>query len=123
MTVCLCVFQLICSYLFYPCHNVGMTVCLCVFQLICSYLFYPCHNVGMTVCLCVFQLICSYLFYPLSFLMGVDADDRLKMGELIGTKTFLNEFYAYTELSVYINNRKTLNEYVHTSIVLQRLVR
>ena len=78
----------------------------------------PCHSVGMTVFLRVFQLICSYLFYPLSFLMGVDADDRLKMGELIGTKTFLNEFYAYTELSVYINNRKTLNEYVDASIVL-----
>ena len=63
----------------------------------------------------VFQLICSYVFYPLSFLMGVDSDDCLKMGELIGTKTFLNEFYAYTELSVYIKNRRMLNEYVQTS--------
>ena len=60
----------------------------------------------------MFQLICSYVFYPLSFLMGVDSGDRLKMGELIGTKTFLNEFYAYTELSVYIKNRETLNAYV-----------
>nr|KAG5700919.1 hypothetical protein BaRGS_034204 [Batillaria attramentaria] len=29
---------------------------------------------------------------PLSFLMGVDAEDRLVVGELIGTKTFLNEY-------------------------------
>ncbi|KAK7110215.1 uncharacterized transporter HI_0519-like [Littorina saxatilis] len=59
-----------------------------------------------------FQLISSYVFFPLSFLMGVDGEDGLKMGELIGTKTFLNEFVAYTELSVYINNRKTLNTYL-----------
>ncbi|KAK7108522.1 solute carrier family 28 member 3-like [Littorina saxatilis] len=58
-----------------------------------------------------FQLICSYVFYPLSFLMGVDEEDLLKMGELIGIKTFLNEFVAYSHLSVFINNRKTFNTY------------
>jgi nucleoside permease NupC len=42
--------------------------------------------------------------------MGVDDGDRLKVGELIGTKTFLNEFYAYTELSIYIKNNITLTE-------------
>ncbi|KAK7087825.1 solute carrier family 28 member 3-like [Littorina saxatilis] len=69
-------------------------------------------RVGMHDPKLTFQLISSYVFYPLSFLMGVDGDDRLKMGELIGTKTFLNEFVAYTELSVYINNRKTLDAYL-----------
>ena len=57
----------------------------------------------------ILQLICSYVFYPLAFLMGVDTADCLTVGELIGTKTFLNEFYAYTELSVYIKNREILN--------------
>lgn len=60
-----------------------------------------------------FQLVCSYLFYPLSFLMGVDAEDRLALGELIGTKTFLNEFVAYLDLSVYIKNKKQLELYLH----------
>lgn len=69
-------------------------------------------RVGMHDPKLTFQLISSYVFYPLSFLMGVDEVDRLKMGQLIGTKTFLNEFYAYTELSVYINNGKTLEQYL-----------
>lgn len=59
-----------------------------------------------------FQLICSYLFYPLSFLMGVDAADRLVLGELIGTKTFLNEFVAYTDLSILIRNKESFQQYL-----------
>ncbi|KAL8560386.1 hypothetical protein ACOMHN_006117 [Nucella lapillus] len=70
------------------------------------------ERVGMYDPKLTFQLICSYVFYPLSFLMGVDKEDVLKLGELIGTKTFLNEFYAYTELAVYIKNRKIFDEYL-----------
>ncbi|CAG5116017.1 unnamed protein product, partial [Candidula unifasciata] len=41
-----------------------------------------------------FQLICSYIFWPLAFLMGADQDDCRVIAQLIGTKTFLNEFVA-----------------------------
>ncbi|KAJ8314278.1 hypothetical protein KUTeg_008839 [Tegillarca granosa] len=58
-----------------------------------------------------FQLICSYLFWPVAFLMGVEMVDCRKVAELIGVKTFVNEFVAYTELSVYINNQKNLTWY------------
>lgn len=43
---------------------------------------------------------------PVAFLMGVDWEDAGIIGELIGIKTFLNEFVAYKDLSVYIANRK-----------------
>ncbi|KAL5007459.1 hypothetical protein ScPMuIL_016265 [Solemya velum] len=58
-----------------------------------------------------FQLICSYVFWPLAFMLGVDYDDCGKVGELIGVKTFINEFVAYTDLSVYINNVKNITWY------------
>ncbi|XP_025094256.1 uncharacterized protein LOC112563975 [Pomacea canaliculata] len=58
-----------------------------------------------------FQLMCSYLFWPLAFLMGVEAPDRRAFGELVGTRIVLNEFIAYTDLSKYIHNRATLDQY------------
>jgi pyrimidine nucleoside transport protein len=42
---------------------------------------------------------------PLAYLMGVDWKDAGMVGELIGMKTFLNEFLAYKELSGYMKNR------------------
>ncbi|XP_069109909.1 uncharacterized transporter HI_0519-like isoform X1 [Argopecten irradians] len=53
-----------------------------------------------------FQLICSYLLMPVAYLMGVDWKDANVVGELIGIKTFLNEFIAYSELSTYIKARE-----------------
>ncbi|XP_048753840.1 solute carrier family 28 member 3-like isoform X2 [Ostrea edulis] len=53
-----------------------------------------------------FQLICSYVLRPLAYLMGVQWDDCGIVGELIGIKTFLNEFLAYGELSTYLKNRE-----------------
>ena len=40
------------------------------------------------------QLICSYVFVPVAFLMGVEWKDCRIVAELIGTKTFINEFVA-----------------------------
>ncbi|XP_072025646.1 solute carrier family 28 member 3-like [Amphiura filiformis] len=54
-----------------------------------------------------FELICSYVFMPLAYLMGADWEDCGIVAELIGTKTFLNEFVAYEKLSEYIDNRET----------------
>ena len=43
---------------------------------------------------------------PLAYLMGVEWADCGIVGELIGIKSFLNEFLAYGELSTYLDNRK-----------------
>ncbi|XP_068616920.1 solute carrier family 28 member 3-like [Brachionichthys hirsutus] len=53
-----------------------------------------------------FTLICSYVFMPLSFMMGVSWEDSFVVAELIGLKTFLNEFVAYQKLSLLITRRK-----------------
>ncbi|XP_041644088.1 solute carrier family 28 member 3-like isoform X2 [Cheilinus undulatus] len=53
-----------------------------------------------------FSLICSYVFMPLSFMMGVSWEDCFIVAELIGIKTFINEFVAYQKLSVLIKRRK-----------------
>ncbi|XP_042344590.1 solute carrier family 28 member 3-like [Plectropomus leopardus] len=53
-----------------------------------------------------FSLICSYVFMPLSFMMGVSWEDSFIVAELIGIKTFVNEFIAYQKLSVLIKRRK-----------------
>uniref|UniRef100_A0A671V1M1 Sodium/nucleoside cotransporter n=1 Tax=Sparus aurata TaxID=8175 RepID=A0A671V1M1_SPAAU len=53
-----------------------------------------------------FSLICSYVFMPLSFMMGVSWEDSFLVAELIGKKTFLNEFVAYQRLSELIKRRK-----------------
>ncbi|XP_060569421.1 solute carrier family 28 member 3-like [Ruditapes philippinarum] len=54
-----------------------------------------------------FQLICSYIFMPMAYLMGVEWSDAGVVGELVGIKTFLNEFVAYKELAKFIENRST----------------
>ena len=43
--------------------------------------------------------------------MGVETEDCRRVAELIGVKTFINEFVAYTELSKYIHNRENLTWY------------
>lgn len=55
------------------------------------------HRAGMSQPL-TFQLLCSYVLWPLAFVMGVATPDCGRVGELIGVKTFLNEYIAYTEL-------------------------
>ena len=43
--------------------------------------------------------------------MGVDAENCRKVAELIGVKTFLNEFIAYTTLGELVDNRLKFEEY------------
>ncbi|XP_052095831.1 solute carrier family 28 member 3-like isoform X2 [Mytilus californianus] len=62
--------------------------------------------------LLTFQFICSYVFWPMSWVMGVHHTDCRVLGELIGIKTFINEFVAYNELSKYIDNRANLTWYM-----------
>jgi len=48
-----------------------------------------------------FTTLCGYIFYPIAWLMGIEVDDCLAAGELIGTKVVVNEFVAYLDL---VNN-------------------
>ncbi|MCG3166889.1 MAG: putative pseudouridine transporter [Bacteroidia bacterium] len=44
------------------------------------------------------QFVLGYLCAPLSWLMGVCKEDMVLVGQLLGEKTILNEFVAYTTL-------------------------
>lgn len=44
------------------------------------------------------RLVFSYLFWPMAWVMGVAAADCAQMGNLLGLKTFANEFVAYLNL-------------------------
>jgi CNT family concentrative nucleoside transporter len=44
------------------------------------------------------QFILGYTFSPIVWLMGVTWDDAVLVGQLLGEKTILNEFYAYKTL-------------------------
>lgn len=44
------------------------------------------------------QFILGYTFSPIVWLMGVPWDDAVLVGQLLGEKTILNEFYAYKTL-------------------------
>lgn len=46
-----------------------------------------------------FELICGYVLFPVAFVMGVPAQDCVKVGALLGKKVFVNEFVAYLDLS------------------------
>ena len=45
------------------------------------------------------QSILAVLFAPLSWIMGAPAGDIFQIGQLLGEKTVLNEFYAYLSLA------------------------
>jgi CNT family concentrative nucleoside transporter len=45
-----------------------------------------------------FQFILGYIFAPISWLIGVPYADIVTVGQLLGEKTILNEFYAYATM-------------------------
>ncbi|KAB1063803.1 NupC/NupG family nucleoside CNT transporter [Salibacter halophilus] len=45
-----------------------------------------------------FQFVIGYLFAPIAYVLGVPWDDVVLVGQLLGEKTILNEFYAYVTL-------------------------
>lgn len=45
-----------------------------------------------------FEFMVGYLGAPIAWLIGVSADDAVLVGQLLGEKTILNEFYAYVTL-------------------------
>ena len=51
-----------------------------------------------------FDGICAIAFLPFAFLMGVRWEDCHAVATLLGTKTIINEFVAYTQLSELIHS-------------------
>lgn len=45
-----------------------------------------------------FELFFAKLFIPLSYIIGIPWDDCEKIGQVIATKTIVNEFVAYKRL-------------------------
>lgn len=45
-----------------------------------------------------FQFLFGYIFAPIAWMIGVPAADMVTVGQLLGEKTILNEFYAYVTL-------------------------
>lgn len=45
-----------------------------------------------------FQRLLGYVFWPFAYLMGVPAVDTAAVGQLLGTKSVLNEFLGYAAL-------------------------
>ncbi len=45
------------------------------------------------------QTVCGYLFAPTAWLMGIQWDECLKVGQLLGVKTIVNEFVAYQDMA------------------------
>lgn len=45
-----------------------------------------------------FQFVLGYLFAPISWIIGVPSADIVTVGQLLGEKTVLNEFYAYATM-------------------------
>uniref|UniRef100_A0A1I8FVC1 Nucleos_tra2_C domain-containing protein n=1 Tax=Macrostomum lignano TaxID=282301 RepID=A0A1I8FVC1_9PLAT len=59
-----------------------------------------------------FEFVLSFLFWPLALVMGVPPRDCRQVAELIGIKTFLNEFIAYQRLiTIKENHRAFLSEF------------
>jgi len=50
------------------------------------------------------ELVFSYVLWPFAVVMGADLEDCRQLGALIGIKTTVNEFVAYTELGKIITN-------------------
>jgi CNT family concentrative nucleoside transporter len=46
-----------------------------------------------------FQMILGYIFSPVAWIIGVNTNDMLNVGQLLGEKTILNEFNAYLSFS------------------------
>jgi CNT family concentrative nucleoside transporter len=45
------------------------------------------------------QFMLGYVGAPIAWLIGVPVEDMVSVGQLVGQKTVLNEFYAYVELA------------------------
>lgn len=56
------------------------------------------------------QYLLGMVFSPLAWLLGVKSGDMLIVGQLLGEKTILNEFYAYASMSKLKDTGVLINE-------------
>jgi CNT family concentrative nucleoside transporter len=50
------------------------------------------------------RMVFGWLFAPAAFLMGVESDDALKVGSLLGSKLAINEHYAYLQMKEWLSH-------------------
>jgi CNT family concentrative nucleoside transporter len=55
-------------------------------------------------------MLLGYLFAPFALLIGVEWKDAFVVGELLGTRTALNEFFAYIELGKLLKEPGAISE-------------
>lgn len=60
------------------------------------------------------QFLLGYVGAPIAWLIGVPVEDMVSVGQLVGQKTVLNEFYAYVELA----QMKGAGAFVHEKSVI-----
>jgi CNT family concentrative nucleoside transporter len=65
---------------------------------------FPEVQAGSTWGVFTLERLMGFLFAPLALMMGVPWSDCLYVGELLGSKTVLNEFIAYQRLSVLVTD-------------------
>lgn len=65
------------------------------------------HNGGKGITL---EYLFGLAFAPVAWIIGIDANDILKAGQLLGEKTVINEFYAYISLNDMIKSGALLNQ-------------
>ena len=56
-----------------------------------------------------FQMMLGYIFSPVAWIIGVNTNDMLNVGQLLGEKTILNEFNAYLSFSQ-MKNQGTITD-------------
>ncbi len=61
-----------------------------------------------------FQLVLGYVFSPLAVVVGIPMDDMIIAGQLLGEKTVINEFYAYSSLG----KLKDAGTFIHAQSVI-----
>lgn len=54
------------------------------------------------------ELILGWVFAPIAFLIGVPWSEATIAGSFIGQKLVINEFYAYSEFSKYLQDESQL---------------
>ena len=60
----------------------------------------------------------GYVFSPIAFVMGIEARDCLRAGELLGIKTVANEFVAYKQLTEWLEPDSSVNLSARTVTVM-----
>lgn len=64
-----------------------------------------------------FKWILSKLFIPIALMMGVEWEDSLEVAKMIGLKTMVNEFVAYTELAEQIKLNSISVSYHYITVI------